>query len=70
MSKPTTFTEIVAVIDTMPVILLNARRARALSQREAAAQIGVSFSTVSRMETGGEFSSVSLRAVLTWLEAS
>jgi transcriptional regulator with XRE-family HTH domain len=68
--KPTTFAEMVGVVESMPVILLNFRRARGLSQRDAAEQLGLSFSTVSRIESGAEFSSVSLKAVLIWLEAT
>ena len=68
--KPTAFGEMVDVIDSMPTILLNARRARGLSLREVAEKTGLSFSTVSRMESGAEFSSISLKAVLLWLEAS
>ena len=67
MAKPTSFEEMIGVLDDMPIILLNARRARGMSQREAAGIIGLSFSTLSRMESGGEFSSVSLKAVLAWL---
>lgn len=64
-----TFAELVQVLDDLPVIALNARRSRRLSQRAAATEIGVSFSTISRIETGGECSSVSLRAVLLWLDS-
>lgn len=65
-----TFADLVKVLDDLPVIALNARRARRLSQRAAATEIGVSFSTISRIETGGEFSSTSLRALLLWLDAA
>lgn len=67
--QPTTFTEFVEVLDQLPVILLNARRARRASQRAMASEAGLSFSTVSRIEAGEEHSSVSLRAVLLWLDA-
>ncbi len=63
-----TFAEIVEVLDTLPIIMRNARRARRLSVREVARQAGLSFSTVSRMENAEEFTSVSLRAVLAWLD--
>jgi transcriptional regulator with XRE-family HTH domain len=63
-----TFTEIVEVLDTLPIIVRNARRARHMSTRECARQIGLSFSTVNRIENAEEFSSVSLRAVLLWLD--
>lgn len=67
MSKPTSFEEMIDVLDNMPVIMLNARRAKGLSQREVAGLLGLSWSTVNRMEHGAEFSSESLRAVLGWL---
>lgn len=66
----TTFGEIVQVVAEMPVILRNARRARGVSVREAGSAIGVSASTVSRMENGEEFTSVSFVAVLTWLDGN
>lgn len=69
MKDTISFGELAKVLDDLPVIVLNARRLRRMSQREAAAEIGVSYSTISRIETGGECSSVSLRAVLLWLDA-
>jgi len=66
--KHTTFAEMVDVLDSMPVILLNARRARGLSMRDVAQRLGLSLSTVSRVEAGAEFSSTSLKAILLWLE--
>ena len=68
--RPTSFAEFADILDSMPVILLNVRRARGVSQREAATQAGMSFSTISRMESGEEFTSTSLRAILVWLEKS
>lgn len=69
MKDTISFGELANVLDDLPVIVLNARRGRRVSQREAAAEIGVSYSTISRIETGGEFSSTSLRALLLWLDA-
>lgn len=66
---PTTFAELAKLIEHMPIILVNARRARHLSQRAMALQAGMSFSTVSRIENGQEMNSDSLLAVLRWLDA-
>lgn len=64
----TPFGEMVHIIDDLAVIALNARRAQRLSQRDLAGILGVSPSTVCRIEEGREYSSVSLRAVLLWLD--
>jgi ribosome-binding protein aMBF1 (putative translation factor) len=63
-----TFGELVQVLDDLPVIVLNARRSRRLSQRGMATETGLSFSTICRIEQGGECSSISLRALLAWLD--
>lgn len=65
--KPTPFTEMVQVIDELPVILRNARRARGASLRDAAEQSGASFNALSRLERGKECSVSTLRSVLIWL---
>jgi transcriptional regulator with XRE-family HTH domain len=65
--EPTPFAELAQIIENLPVIVLNARRAKRLSQRALARQAGMSFSTVSRIENGEEMSTVSLAAILGWL---
>lgn len=67
--QPTPFAEFAEVLDQLPVILLNARRARRMSLRQVAAETGLSFSTITRVENGEEHSSVSLRAILQWLDS-
>lgn len=62
------FGEMVQVIDDLAVIVRNARRAQRLSIRELGAKVGMSPSTICRIEEGREYSSVSLRAVLLWLD--
>lgn len=44
------YDEIIAVLDTLPVILRETRRRKGLSTREAADQLDVSFSSVARWE--------------------
>jgi transcriptional regulator with XRE-family HTH domain len=48
------YDEIIAVLETLPVILREARRRKGLSTREAADQLGVSFSSVSRWERASQ----------------
>jgi len=64
----TSFGEMVQVLDELPIIVRNARRAKGMSQRQLAATLKLSPSTLSRIEDGREFSSVSLVAVLVWLD--
>jgi transcriptional regulator with XRE-family HTH domain len=44
------YDEVIAILEVLPVILREARRRKGLSTREAADQLGVSFSSVSRWE--------------------
>lgn len=64
----TSFGEMAQVIDDLGIIVRNARRAQRLSIRDLCAKIGVSPSTICRIENGRDYSSVSLRAVLLWLD--
>lgn len=64
----TPFGEMAGILDTLGVVVLNARRTQRLSARELAAKIGVSPSTICRIEAGGDCSTVSLHAVLLWLD--
>lgn len=66
-----TYAELSQVLSDLPVILREARRARQLSQRAAAKQIGCSFSTVSRAEVGDDGMALSTaKAILRWLDAA
>ena len=66
--RPTPYAELAEVLDNMGLLLREARRARGLSFRAAAAQIGCSFSTVSRIEAGEDARWESYSAVLRWLD--
>lgn len=66
----TTYSELADVIDNLPLLVREARRARGLSQRAAADQIGVAFSTVSRSEAGFDTRGSNLRRLLLWLDQS
>lgn len=67
-SELTTYAELAAVIDALPLLLREARRAWGLSQRAAAAELGCSFSTVSRIESGEDCALSNAVAVLRWLD--
>lgn len=68
--RPTAYSEFAELLNDLPIVVRAARRMYRLSQRELAQRTGISYSTVSRIESGGEFSSVSLLALLTWLAAA
>lgn len=61
------YDQVVGVANALPVLLREARRARQLSIREAAAHIGASPSTVYRIEHGYDCALSSAVAVLNWL---
>lgn len=46
----TGYAEIIDVIENLPLIVREARRARGISLRQASEEIGISFSTLSRFE--------------------
>lgn len=67
--KPSTYADLVQVLDDLPVAVRSVRRARRLSQRDVGALTALSYSTICRVEAGEEYSSTSLRALLLWLDA-
>lgn len=69
-AEPTPYAEMAAVLDNLPLLLREARRARGLSERAAAAQIGLAFSTVHRMEHRAGYHVNAAVAVLRWLDLS
>lgn len=64
----TPYSELAEVIATLPILLREARRARGLSQRAAARELGFTFSTVSRLEAGHDIVLSHAVAVLHWLD--
>jgi len=66
----TSYAELADVLGNLPLLLREARRARGLSLRAAAAQLGIGFTTVSRMESGEDCALSSAMAVLRWLGTS
>lgn len=67
-ARPTPYAELAEVIGHLPLLLREARRARGLTQRAAASQLGMSFSTISRMENGEDCALSNATAVLRWLD--
>jgi ribosome-binding protein aMBF1 (putative translation factor) len=66
-SEPVSYTELADVIANVPLLLREARRARGISQRKAAAEMAMSFSTVSRIEAGEDCMVSNIATVLRWL---
>ncbi|MEV7008886.1 helix-turn-helix transcriptional regulator [Streptosporangium sp. NPDC051022] len=68
----TSYTEVAEVAEvpaSLPLLVREARRARHLSQRKAADQIGVSLAPVSRIESSEGFYIDSALSILRWLDA-
>lgn len=65
--KPTPYAELVSVLAALPLLLRETRRQRGLSSRAAARQIGCSFSTVSRIESGEDCALSNAVAILRWI---
>jgi ribosome-binding protein aMBF1 (putative translation factor) len=66
--RPTPYTEIADLLDGLGRIVYEARRGRGLSQRAAAAEVGLSPSTLSRMENGEDCSLKHAITVIRWLD--
>lgn len=66
--QPTPYTELADVLDGLPLLVREARRARGLSLRAAADQIGIGFATVSRIEGGNDCALSNAVAVVRWLD--
>lgn len=56
-----------ARLDQLPAMLRAERTRRELSQRQAAAEIGIGFSTVARVENGGWPDAPGFLAIIAWL---
>lgn len=64
----TTYAELAAVLESMPLICRETRRIRRLSLRSAADKMGVSFSTIGRFENGEDARYETFIAVMKWLD--
>lgn len=59
--------DVIDVLGLLPELVRDARERRGLSQRAAAAQIGVPFSSVSRAEAGAGLHLATAVALLRWV---
>jgi transcriptional regulator with XRE-family HTH domain len=64
------YLELAQVLANIPLICRETRRARGLSLREAARQVGVSFSTLHRIESGEDCVASHLIGVMRWLDGT
>jgi len=64
----TSYTDIARQLERLPDLVRDARRARQLSLRVAAEQAGLSFTTLSRVENGGDCSLANAMLILLWLD--
>ena len=67
MDRLISYAELADLVENLPLIVLENRRRRQISLREAARELGVSFSTISRVERGEDFNSRILPDLLRWL---
>ena len=68
MSDMSSYSELADVLDMLPSLCREKRRREALSLRQAAEQIGISFSVITRFESGTGVHLDSAKAVLLWLD--
>ena len=67
MDRLISYAELADLVENLPLIVLENRRRRQISLREAASELGVSFSTISRVERGEDFNTRILSDLLRWL---
>lgn len=65
----TTYGELADILANLPLLLREARRHRRLSTRAAATEIGIGFSTISRIEAGEGCALATAITVVRWLGA-
>ena len=64
----TTYVEVADLLEQLPRLLREARRARGLTLRATGLQLGVSNATVLRIEMGADFLLTHAVVVLRWLD--
>lgn len=62
------YAELADVLASLPLIAREMRRARGISLRAAAQEVGVSFSTLHRIESGEDCVASHLIAVMRWID--
>jgi transcriptional regulator with XRE-family HTH domain len=64
------YLELADLLNSLPLIVREARRARNISQKAAAEQIGITDRTIRRLENGEDVNLSTAVALLRWLPAS
>lgn len=64
---PTSYSELAGVLDALPLLARETRRARQLSIRGAAKEIGISYSVLSRFESGRGIHTRNAATILRWM---
>lgn len=64
----TPYSELAGLLDRLPFLLREARRARRLTLRVAATQAGVAYATLYRVESGEDCQLSTVLALLRWLD--
>lgn len=68
MVSAATYGEMADVLANLPLIVREARRARGISGRAAAKQMGIDFNTLGRLERGHDVRIDVLAPILRWLD--
>ncbi|GJF06586.1 helix-turn-helix domain-containing protein [Pseudonocardia sp. D17] len=67
-SAPTSYDELISVLESLPILVRETRRRRGMSQRAAAEQIGLeTWATLSRCENGAGLHMKSIVPLLRWI---
>lgn len=64
---PTSYAELIELLDYLPVLVRETRRRKGLSVRAAAQQAGISFATLARAEQGEDLRRSTFVALLRWV---
>lgn len=64
----TPYSEMAQIISNLAFLVREKRRARRLSMRQVAIEIGINASTIHRLEHGKEVSTANLVSILAWLD--
>lgn len=65
--RPTSYAELADLLESLPFLVAETRRRKGLSIRAAAKELGCSFSTVLRIESGEDYNSRLLPDLLRWI---
>ena len=64
---PPTYSDLIRLVEAIPLLTLETRRRRGLSLRPAADEIGISGSTLLRIESGKAYNARVLPALIAWI---